>query len=124
MMRFALAAALGFAAVTIAGITPTTAQEKKKDDKKDEKKTLEGTLVCGKCKLSETDECSNVLIVKMKDGDKEKEIKYYLTDKGKGESYHKCTGEAKATVTGKVVEKGKDKEKKLTVEDAKVEVKK
>ena len=34
------------------------------DDNKGAKKTLEGTLVCGKCKLSETEKSSNVLIVK------------------------------------------------------------
>lgn len=111
MLRFALAAALGFAAVTLAGVTFTTAQEKKD---KDALKTLEGKLVCGKCKLSETDACSNVLLAK---GEKDKEVKYYLTDKGKAESYHKCSGEVAVKVTGKVVEK----DKKLTIVDAKVE---
>lgn len=111
MLRFALVAAFGIAALSLAG---TTTNVRADDKKKDEKKTLEGKLVCGKCKLSETDECSNVLIVKEKD----KEIKYYLTDKGKPETYHKCSGESGAVkVTGKVVEK----DKKLTIEDPKVE---
>lgn len=110
MLRIALAAVLGIAVITLSGVNTTTANAQ---DKKDEKKTLEGKLVCGKCKLSETDACSNVLIVK--DGDKE--IKYYLTDKGKGEGYHKCSGEVAVKVTGKVVEK----DKKMTIEGAKVE---
>jgi hypothetical protein len=79
----------------------------------DEKKTLEGKLVCAKCKLSETAECANALIVK--DGDKE--VKYYFKDKGKGETYHKCSGEKAVKVTGKVSEK----DGKKYIEDAKVE---
>ena len=111
MMRFAIALALGFSIVAVSGVD-TTAQEKKTD--KADKKPLEGKMVCGKCKLGETDACSNVLIVKEKDA----EVKYYLTDKGKGEKYHKCSGEASVKVTGKVVEK----DKKKTIEEAKVEV--
>ena len=53
----------------------------------------------------------------IKDGDKT--ITYYISDKGKTEKYHKCSGEQDATVTGKVVEK----DKKKTIEDAKVEKK-
>jgi hypothetical protein len=66
--------------------------------------TLKGSIVCGKCTLKETDACSNVLLVK--DGDKE--VKYYLQDKGKPESYHACAPNSKkeVTVTGKVEEKG------------------
>ena len=115
MKRFAIALALGFSLVAVSGVTPSIADEKK-DDKKTEAKTLEGKLVCGKCKLSETEACSNVLIVKEKDA----EVKYYLTDKGKGEKYHKCSGESAVKVTGKVVEK----DKKQTIEDAKVEASK
>src|SRR5262245_45974764 len=68
--------------------------------------TLKGKIVCGKCALKETTDCSSVLIVK--DGDKE--VKYYIDDKGKGESYHSkfCqAGDkgAEATVTGEVTEK-------------------
>jgi hypothetical protein len=78
----------------------------------DEKEVkLTGAIVCGKCALKETDKCSNVLIVK--DGDKE--VKYYLQDKGVDESFHKdkvCTTGKKgsqATVTGKVeVKDGKN----------------
>lgn len=78
-------------------------------DKKPETKSLEGSLVCGKCKLSESEKCSNVLIVK--DGDKE--VKYYLKDKGAKEKYHKCQGEKDVKVTGLVKEvKDGDKTKK------------
>jgi hypothetical protein len=112
MRRFAIALAMGFSLVALSGVS-TTAQEKKAD-KKAEAKPLEGKMVCGKCKLAETEACSNVLIVKEKDV----EVKYYLTDKGKGEKYHKCSGESNVKVTGKVVEK----DKKKTLEDAKVEL--
>lgn len=121
MLRFALAAALGFAAVTLSGVATTTAQEKKKEDKKDEKKTLEGTLTCTKCALGETKACGHALIVK--DGDKK--ITYYLADKGGKEPYHAacCTADVdKVKVTGKVVEKGEGKDKKMTVEEPKVEL--
>jgi hypothetical protein len=114
-MRYVLALALGFSLVALSGVA-TTAQEKKtesKEDKKAESKTIEGKMVCGKCKLSETDACSNVVVAK--EGDKE--VKYYLTDKGKAEKYHKCSGEASVKVTGKVGEK----DGKKTIEDAKVE---
>ena len=109
MLRFALAASLGFAA-----LLTVTAQDKKDKDAK----TLEGMLTCTKCALSETKACGNALVVK--DGDKK--VTYYLTDKGGKETYHAacCKGDVAAKVTGKVVEK----DKKLTIEDAKVEVKK
>jgi hypothetical protein len=82
----------------------------------DEKKTLEGKLVCSKCKLSETSDCGNALVVK--DGDKE--VKYYFKDKGKAESYHKCSGEKAVKVTGEVIDKdGERKNEDAEVEDAK-----
>ena len=108
MLRYALAIALGFLIVTLAGVSVTA------DDKKDDKaKTLEGKLVCTKCKLGETDDCGNALIVK--EGDKD--VTYYLTDKGKGEKYHKCSGEQPAKVTGKVSEK----DGKKVIAEAKIE---
>lgn len=113
MLRYALALALGFSIVALAGVATTVAQDKK-DEKKDTK-TLEGKMVCTKCKLGETEKCGNALIVK--EGDKE--ITYYLKDKGKDEKYHQCTAPGDAKVTGKVVEK----DKKMTIEDAKVEIK-
>jgi hypothetical protein len=73
------------------------------EDKKEVK--LTGKLVCGKCTLKETDECTNVLQVK--DGDKT--VNYYVQDTGKKEKYHKgiCppNKSADATVTGVVSEK-------------------
>ena len=114
MLRFVLAATLGVAAITVAGLTNSAVAE----DKKAEKKTLEGTLTCTKCALGETKACGHALIVK--DGDKK--VTYYLVDKGGKEPYHKdcCTADVAAKVTGKVVEK----DKKHTIEDPKVEVKK
>jgi hypothetical protein len=110
MLRYALAVVLGFSVVVVANLADVAAQEKKA-----ETKTLEGKLVCGKCKLSETDACSNALQVK--EGDKT--VTYFIKDKGKAEKYHKCSGEAEAKVTGKVTEK----EGKKYIEDAKVEKK-
>lgn len=114
MMRFALAAALGIAAITLAGVTTNSVRA---EDKKAEKKTLEGTLTCTKCALSETKACGHALIVK--DGDKK--VTYYLVDKGGKEPYHKncCTADvAGVKVTGTVAEK----DKKLTISEPKVEL--
>jgi hypothetical protein len=112
MLRKLLALVVGVAALSM--VTLATAQEK------GEKKTLEGKLVCGKCKLSETEKCSNVLVVK--DGDKE--VKYYFKDKGKAEKYHKCSGEKDVKVTGKVSKVKEDGKEKNIISDAKVEDKK
>jgi hypothetical protein len=113
MLRVALALALGFAVVSLASTSYSA-----EDEKKDETKKLEGKLTCTKCALSETDKCGHALIVKVGD----KEVKYYLSDKGGKEAYHKncCQADVDAVVTGKVVEK----DKKLYIEDPKVEVKK
>ena len=110
MIRKLMAAFVGVAALALVASNLTA------DDTKPEKKTLEGKLVCGKCKLSETDACSNVLVVK--DGDKE--VKYYIKDKGKAEKYHKCSGEKEVKITGEVSEK----DGKKIIEEAKVEDKK
>jgi ethanolamine utilization protein EutP (predicted NTPase) len=114
MLRFALVLGLGVAAVTLSGTTFTA----KAEDKKVEAKKFEGTLTCTKCALSETKACGHALIVK--EGDKD--VKYYLVDKGGKEAYHKecCTGDVKATVTGKPGEK----DGKKIIEEPKVEVKK
>lgn len=84
------------------------------DDKKETK--LEGKLVCGKCKLKEAEDCSNVLVVK----DGEKSVNYYIKDTGKKEKYHVCGGEKDVKLTGKVEEK--DGKKYLT--EVKLEEKK
>jgi hypothetical protein len=117
MLRFALVLALGVAAVTLTGTTYNARAEEEKKDKVEAKK-FEGTLTCTKCALSETKACGHALIVKEKD----KDVKYYLVDKGGKEAYHKecCTGDVKATVTGKPGEK----DGKKIIEEPKVEVKK
>jgi hypothetical protein len=112
MLRCALVAALGFAALSLANLSSATADDK-------DAKTLEGTLTCTKCALSETKACGHALIVK--DGDKK--VTYYLVDKGGKEGYHKacCTADVEGVkVTGKIVEK----DGKKTIEDPKVELKK
>jgi hypothetical protein len=114
MLRAVLALTLGFAVVTLVGVSvPATAQ-----DKKDKTKKLEGTLTCTKCALSETKACGHALIVK----EGGKDVKYYLVDKGGKEPYHKhcCNADVPAVVTGKVVEK----DKKKMIEEPKVEIKK
>jgi hypothetical protein len=115
MFRIALAVALGFGVITLAGLGNTAVAQKKD---KDAKKTLEGTLTCTKCALGETKACGHALIVK--EGDKK--VNYYLVDKGGKEPYHKhcCTADVDAKVTGKVVEK----DGKKTIENPKVDIKK
>ena len=108
MLRLTLAALFCFAVIGIANFSEVRAEDKKADSK-----TLEGKLVCTKCKLGETDACGNALIVKTTAG----ETTYYIKDTGKGETYHKCSGEVAAKVTGKVTEK----DGKKMIEDAKVE---
>ena len=112
MLRIALALTLGFAVVTLAGSTITSARA---EEKKAETKKLEGTLTCTKCALGESKECATALVVK--EGDKK--VTYYLVDKGNKEKYHPCTEDKQAIVTGKIVEK--DGKKYIT--DAKVEKK-
>ncbi|MFO0823209.1 MAG: hypothetical protein U0792_08825 [Gemmataceae bacterium] len=114
MIRFALAALLGIATITLAGVNTTAARA---EDKKAEKKTLEGTLTCTKCALKETKACGHALIVK--DGDKK--VTYYIADKGGKEPYHKacCTADVDGVkVTGTVGEK----DGKKTISAAKVEL--
>lgn len=117
MLRYALAFALGVAAISLASVASVQAEDKK-EDKKDAKKTLEGTLTCTKCALGETKACAHALIVK--EGDKK--VTYYINDKGGKEPYHKdcCTADVPAKVTGKVGEK----DGKKTLDDVKVEIKK
>lgn len=88
------------------------------EDKKPEVKTLEGSLLCTKCKLKETPKCGHAIVVKV---DK-KEVTYYLDDKGGEADYHAevCQAPKDAKVTGKVVEK----DKKMWILDPKVEFKK
>ena len=66
--------------------------------------TLKGTLLCAKCSLGKTSECTTA--IQVKEGDKT--VIYYLDDKGAGEEHHEpiCGGSKKeGTVTGTVSEK-------------------
>jgi hypothetical protein len=108
MIRKLLAVFVGAAALALVASNLTA-------DDKPATKTLEGKLVCGKCKLSETEKCSNVLLVK--DGDKE--VKYYLKDNGNKAKYHKCQGEKEVKVTGVVKEIEEKGEKKKVIESEK-----
>jgi Family of unknown function (DUF6370) len=113
-MRSLFALAIGITALSFSLVAIA---EDKKADKKAETKKLEGKLTCTKCALQETDKCGHAL--KVKDGDKE--VIYYLDDKGGAEKYHGkvCKEDKDATVEGKVVEK----DKKKHIESPKVTVK-
>ena len=105
-MKSAWAVALGLVAALAVVVSLHAADKGDKGDKDKGEVTLKGKLVCGKCALKETDECTNVLQVK--DGDKT--VNYYIDDNGKGEDYHKpiCTAGKDGkpfTVTGTVTEK-------------------
>lgn len=76
----------------------------------DKETTITGDASCAKCKLKETKECQNVVVVK--DGDKE--VKYYMDMKNKvaKENHGKggfCQGGKKVKVVGTVTEKDKVK---------------
>jgi uncharacterized protein DUF6370 len=63
--------------------------------------TLKGTLLCAKCTLGKTAECTTA--IQVKEGDKT--VTYYLDDKGAGEEHHEpiCGGAKKdGTVVGTV----------------------
>jgi hypothetical protein len=104
---------LGLSVVALFGLTALAAD---KDDKKDDKKevTLMGSLVCGKCELKTTTDCSNALKVTEKVDGKDKDVIYWIKDdQGKSEKYHACTAPKKASVTG-VVSTDKDGKKWIT----------
>ena len=88
------------AGLVLAGITISVARAA--DDKE---VTLTGMMVCAKCKLHEADKCQNVLQVQ-KDG---KTVNYYLDENKVSKDFHDniCQNDGeKASVTGKVSEKG------------------
>lgn len=113
-MRILLAT---FAVLLAFGVAVQLQAEEKGDAKE---VTLKGKLVCGKCTLKETDDCSNVLQVT---GEDNKTVNYYLQDKAKGEPYHRgvCPpGSSKeATVTGVVTKQGD----KMLLKVSKIDVK-
>jgi hypothetical protein len=107
-MRTLIRAALALALVAGLGLAAWAQDKKDKDAKPADKEvTLKGLIVCTKCELKETSECSNAIKVK-EDG---KDVIYYLKDKADGEKYHDdiCTGPKKGSVTGVVSEKDKKK---------------
>jgi hypothetical protein len=66
--------------------------------------TLKGTLLCAKCTLGQTSDCTTALQVKEED----KTVTYYLDDKGAAEEHHEpvCGGAKKeGTVVGAVQER-------------------
>jgi len=73
-------------------------------DDKPKEVTLKGTLMCAKCTLNQTSECTTA--IQVKEGDKL--VTYLLDDKGAGEEHHEpiCGGAKKeGTVVGTVSEK-------------------
>jgi len=81
--------------------------------------TLKGTILCAKCALGQTSECTTA--IQVKEGDKL--VTYLLDDKGAGEEHHDpiCGGQKKAgTVVGTIQERdGKKYIKPMKVEYAK-----
>jgi hypothetical protein len=79
------------------------------EEKKGKAVTLKGELACAKCvlKADGVTKCTNA--IKVKEGDKE--VVYFLDDKGGKESYHKaiCTSSKAGSVTGVVSEKNGQK---------------
>jgi hypothetical protein len=73
-------------------------------DDKGQDVTLKGTLLCAKCTLGQTAECTTA--IQVKEGDKL--VTYLLDDKGAAEEHHEpiCGGAKKeGTVTGTVQER-------------------
>src|SRR5262245_49027148 len=113
-MKAAFRTLLGLAVVFAVTLAVRAQDEKKKE----EVKTFKGDFGCAKCsaKFFRTKgfaKCTNA--IKVKEGTKDKV--YILDDKGKGEDYHVCTGQKKATVKGTL---DKDK-KKIKPTEVKVE---
>src|SRR4051812_9238566 len=95
MKAFVSLSVLSLVALLAAGVW---AQEKGKEV------TLKGQLMCAKCSLGKTAECTTA--IQVKEGDKT--VTYYLDDKGQGEEHHEpiCGGAKKeGTVVGTVREK-------------------
>ncbi len=93
-MRTALSVVLGLAVALVVAARVSA---------EDKEVTLKGTILCAKCELKETKDCTNAIRVK-EDG---KDVVYYLDDSGKKEKYHKkiCQATAEGSVTGTVSEK-------------------
>jgi Family of unknown function (DUF6370) len=86
-------------------------------DKEEKEVKLTGKIVCAKCELKETKECTTAIQVK----ENGKTVTYYFDDKGDEEKYHSKVcggGEEEGTVTGVVVDK---KDNKKWIKPTKVE---
>jgi uncharacterized protein DUF6370 len=95
-------ASLSVGCVLVLLAVAAIAQEKGKEV------TLKGTLMCAKCSLGKTSDCTTA--IQVKEGDKT--VTYYLDDSGAGEEHHEpiCGGAKKeGTVTGTVSEKNGQK---------------
>jgi hypothetical protein len=67
-------------------------------DDKGKEVTLKGTILCAKCELKQTKQCTNAIRVK----EKGKEVIYYFDDTGAKEKYHKniCRETKEGMITG------------------------
>jgi len=83
---------------TLAPMSLLAAEAKKEG----EKKTVEGTGLCAKCSLKETDSCQNAIQVE-KDG---KKVTYYLAKNDLSKKFHEkiCKHPEKVRATGTVQE--------------------
>ena len=107
-MKFTLALLTGLAFAS-------TALTVRADDAKET--TITGNMVCGKCKLHETEKCQNVVQVTENGAT----VNYYLKQNEVSKAQHEaiCHGDTeKVTVTGTV----KEKEGKKTLTPTKIEV--
>jgi len=107
-LKFTLALLAGLA---FAGATLTALAADSKET------TITGNMVCGKCKLHETEKCQNVVQVTENGAT----VNYYLKQNEVSKAQHEavCHGDTeKVTVTGTV----KEKEGKKTLTPSKIEV--
>lgn len=115
---------LSVAAVALAMSTNSFAAEKKKRDP-NAPRTITGKGICGKCSLSETEKCSNVVQIKRKGKDgAEQVINFYLADNEVSKDAHGkffCKGETPVAVTGTVKREGKGKDAKNILTASKIE---
>lgn len=79
------------------------AQDVVAQDKDKKEVTLKGTLLCAKCTLGQTADCTTV--IQVKEGNRT--VTYFLDDKGAGEDYHDaiCTGKKDGIVVGVIEER-------------------
>jgi hypothetical protein len=96
-------AGLLLVAVTLAGVAGCQ-KDAGEAPVQDNEVSLQGTILCARCALKEAKTCTTALVVKQG----EKEVTYYLKDKGNKESYHEevCGGgREEGTVVGTVTQR-------------------